>query len=232
MKKRVLITGAAGAIGRGLVTGFLADGWAVTAADLDAEGLEALPDAVDRRPCDVSDEKAVGTLFGGLETLNLLVNCAGIADPHRGPVEELSLDDWRAVTDSHLTATFLTCRAAVPLLREARGAIVNISSTRAVMSEPNSEAYAASKGGIEALSQALAISLGPDIRVNAVAPGWITGGDPGALRDVDHDQHPVGRVGVPSDIFGAVRYLAGAGFVTGQVLTVDGGMTRKMIYEH
>ena len=96
------------------------------------------------------------------------------------------------------------------------------------MSEPETEAYAASKGALVALTHALAISLGPKIRVNAIAPGWISDGED--LRPVDHRQHPVGRVGRPDDIAEAVLYLADAGFVTGQVLSVDGGMTRKMIY--
>ena len=107
--------------------------------------------------------------------------------------------------------------------------IVNMVSTRAFMSEPETEAYAASKGGLVSLTHALAVSLGPDIRVNAIAPGWITNDTD--LRDKDHEQHPVGRVGNPGDIADAVAYLAKAGFVTGQVLVVDGGMTKKMIYE-
>ncbi len=120
------------------------------------------------------------------------------------------------------------CRA----LADRRGSIVNISSTRAFMSEAETFAYSASKGALEALTHSLAISLGPKVRVNAVAPGWIHGGAPEALRPVDHAQHPVGRVGRPSDIAAAVAYLVGdeAGFVTGQTLVVDGGMTRKMIY--
>ena len=101
-------------------------------------------------------------------------------------------------------------------------------STRAFMSEPNREAYAASKGALVAMTHAMAISLGPTIRVNAIAPGWISDGE--GLSEADHAQHPVGRVGRPEDIADAVLYLAEAGFVTGQVLTVDGGMTRKMIY--
>ena len=101
-------------------------------------------------------------------------------------------------------------------------------STRAFMSEPDTEAYAASKGAMVALTHAMAISLGPKIRVNAVAPGWISDGR--GLSEEDNAQHPVGRVGRPDDIAGAVLYLAEAGFVTGQVLTVDGGMTKKMIY--
>ena len=135
--------------------------------------------------------------------------------------------DWRKTIDSHLTGAFLMSRAAIPLLNEG-GAIVNMISTRAFMSEPHTEAYAASKGALFALTHALAISEGPRIRVNAIAPGWISDGED--LRPVDHEQHPVGRVGRAEDIAGAVLYLAEAGFVTGQVLTVDGGMTRKMIY--
>ncbi|MFN4186336.1 MAG: SDR family oxidoreductase, partial [Hyphomonas sp.] len=104
----------------------------------------------------------------------------------------------------------------------------NMASTRAFMSEPETEAYAASKGGLVALTHALAVSLGPKIRVNAIAPGWIAA--PEGLSESDHAQHPVGRVGRAEDIAKAVLYLVEAGFVTGQVLTVDGGMTRKMIY--
>ncbi len=131
------------------------------------------------------------------------------------------------MVDSHLTGAFLMCRAAIPHLKDG-GAIVNMTSTRAFMSEPETEAYAASKGALVALTHALAISLGPKIRVHAIAPGWISDGED--LRPVDHRQHPVGRVGRPDDIAEAVLYLADAGFVTGQVLSVDGGMTRKMLY--
>jgi NAD(P)-dependent dehydrogenase (short-subunit alcohol dehydrogenase family) len=104
------------------------------------------------------------------------------------------------------------------------------------MSEADTESYAASKGGIVALSHALAVSLGPEVRVNCVSPGWIDvsatrPGGPVALSAEDHAQHPAGRVGCPDDVADAVLYLAGAGFITGQNLVADGGMTRKMIYE-
>ena len=130
---------------------------------------------------------------------------------------------------------------ATPHLRAQRGTIINITSTRAFMSEPNNEAYATTKAGLIGLTHALASSLGPDVRVNAIAPGWIATdawrprgqrAQP-ELRDIDHAQHLVGRVGRPEDIAGLCAYLASsdAGFITGQVFTVDGGMTRKMIYE-
>jgi NAD(P)-dependent dehydrogenase (short-subunit alcohol dehydrogenase family) len=172
--------------------------------------------------------------------MDLLVNNAGIARAGSGPIENLALVEWQRRLDSHLTGTFLCTRAAVPGLRERRGSIVNISSTRALQSEPDCEAYAAAKGGILALTHALAISLGPEIRVNAVCPGWIETGDmqkAAMCRSVQHsvadrEQHPVGRVGTPADIAGTVAFLASpeAGFITGQHIAVDGGMTRKMIY--
>jgi NAD(P)-dependent dehydrogenase (short-subunit alcohol dehydrogenase family) len=185
--------------------------------------------------------------FGRIEewldgaSLDCLVNNAGIADPNCGPLEDLALSDWQAWIDASLTAAFLCSRAAVPLLcrAESGAGIVNISSTRAVMSEPECFAYASAKGGLDALTHALAISLGPEIRVNAIRPGWIETGPwqkTGERREANHrekdrDQHPTGRIGTPQDIAEAIEYLHGAGFVTGQHLNVDGGMTRKMIYE-
>jgi NAD(P)-dependent dehydrogenase (short-subunit alcohol dehydrogenase family) len=222
--KRAIVTGAAGLIGRGVCQALIADGWTVAAFD-----LKPGPENARSMICDVGDEASVQAAFAelGWDALDLLVNNAGIASPDRGPMADLSLADWRKVTDSHLTGAFLMSRAAIPLLGEG-GAIIHMVSTRAFMSEPNTEAYAASKGAMVALTHAMAISLGPKVRVNAIAPGWISDGED--LRPIDHEQHPVGRVGRPDDIAGAVLYLAGAGFVTGQVLTVDGGMTRKMIY--
>ncbi|QUS35744.1 SDR family oxidoreductase [Falsirhodobacter algicola] len=219
--KRAIVTGGAGLIGTGLCRALRAAGWEVAAFDIrGGEGCIG---------CDVADEGSIARAFEGLgwDRLDLLVNNAGIADPENGPVQDLPLDRWRRILDSHLTGAFLMTRAAVPLMAGG-GAIVNVASTRAFMSEPRTEAYAAAKGGLVALTHALAVSLGPAIRVNAVAPGWIA--DPEGLRPEDHAQHPAGRVGRPEDVAGAVIYLAEAGFTTGEVLTLDGGMSRKMIY--
>src|SRR5690606_18678830 len=145
------------------------------------------------------------------------------------PLDDLAPDDFRRALDVNRVGPMLLSRAAAPHLRKAGGAIVNLTSTRAAMSEPHTEAYAASKGGLTALTHALAISLGPAVRVNAIAPGWIATdawkpraerGEP-SLRPVDHAQHPVGRVGVPEDVASLAVYLSSgeAGFVTGQVFT-------------
>lgn len=244
-----LVTGGAQGIGLGIAQHLLRQGWQVAIADLDTDAgqacLQVLGDYGDRFsfiPCDVSEESAVKTCIQQvLEAhgqLDGLVNNAGIASPHSGPVEELALADWNRILGTNLTGYFLMAKHAVPHLRSGGGAIVNIASTRALMSEPNSEAYAASKGGILALTHALAISLGPAIRVNAISPGWI---DVSAqkhppqsanLSPTDHQQHPVGRVGKPQDIAGMAEFLLSdaANFITGQNLVIDGGMVRKMIY--
>ena len=227
MTRLAIITGAAQGIGKGIADRLAAEAWDVLRLDIREGPGIAL--------CDVSDEASVAAAFETLSDrlasgLDLLVNNAGIARAQSGPVEDLSLADWNRWIGANLTGPFLMTRAAVPYLRRARGSVVNIASTRAFQSEPHSEAYAASKAGLVGLTHALAVSLGPDIRANCIAPGWIeTRG--AELRDIDHAQHPAGRVGSVGDIAEAVLYLAGAGFVTGQTVIVDGGMTRKMIYE-
>ena len=172
--------------------------------------------------------------------LDALINNAALADPVSGPVEELSLAAWNRRLGTNLTGAFLGAKPAVPALRRSHGAIVNIASTRALQSEPHTEAYAASKGGLVALTHALAVSLGPAVRVNCISPGWIAVSDwqrsdrrrPPELSAADHAQHPAGRVGRPEDVAEMVAYLIGprAGCVTGQNFVIDGGMTRKMIY--
>jgi NAD(P)-dependent dehydrogenase (short-subunit alcohol dehydrogenase family) len=170
--------------------------------------------------------RAVLREFGRLDAL---VNNAGMAGPASGPVEKLALREWNRRIGTNLTGVFLMTKQSVPHLRAARGAVVNIASTRALQSEPDTEAYAASKGGVVALTHALAMSLGPEVRVNCISPGWIAHQ---RLRDKDHAQHPVGRAGRDADIAALAAYLLSdaAGFVTGQNFVADGGMTRKMIY--
>lgn len=243
-----LVTGGGQGIGKGIAKRLVAEGARVVIVDHDreaaAEAAEEFGSLCTPVALDVADEPAViavmDLVLSRFGRLDALVNNAGIAAPRAVPVELLELDDWNRVIATNLTGVFLCSKHAVPLLRRDKGAIVNIASTRALQSEPHTEAYSASKGGVVALTHALALSLGPDIRVNCVSPGWIAVDDwqKGArcksplLRPEDHAQHPVGRVGSPEDVAAMVAYLISpqAGFVTGQNFVVDGGMTRKMIY--
>ncbi|WP_372624545.1 SDR family oxidoreductase [Falsiroseomonas sp.] len=225
-----LVTGGARGIGLATARRLGRDGWRVVVADPTAPP----PDLAARHvAADVGDEMAVRALVAGIAQeegrLDALVSNAGFMICKK--LRELTLAEWSAVIATNLTATFLLVREAEAMLRAAKGAVVTVASTRARQSEPDTESYSASKGGLVALTHALAISLGPDVRVNCVSPGWIdTAGE--ELRAQDHAQHPAGRVGTPGDIAALIAWLVGpeSGFVTGAEFVSDGGMTRKMIY--
>jgi NAD(P)-dependent dehydrogenase (short-subunit alcohol dehydrogenase family) len=227
-QKTALVTGAARGIGAGIARLLAQRGYEVAIADLEKpeNGNFFVRTDVSREP---SVRACVRAVVRELGRLDALINNAGIAGPDNGPVEKLALAEWNRRIGTNLTGVFLMTKHCVPHLRAARGAIVNIASTRALQSEPDTEAYAASKGGVVALTHALAMSLGPKVRVNCISPGWIAHGK---LRRKDHDQHPVGRTGRDADIAELAAYLISdaAGFVTGQNFIADGGMTRKMTY--
>jgi hypothetical protein len=244
-----LVTGGAQGIGLSIAWTLLERGWAVVIGDVDTDALAASESwlaasgQVAGHTLDVGDPAQLETVMTAIDArfgrLDGLVNNAGIMVS--APPSDLDLATWERVLRTNLTGAFLCAQAAEPRLRARSGAIVNIASTRALMSEPDTEAYAASKGGLVALTHALAMSLGPAVRVNAVSPGWIDvsgwdrppGRRPAACLDAaDHAQHPAGRVGTPHDVASLVAWLLGpdARFVTASNFVVDGGMTHKMVY--
>lgn len=224
MAKRAIVTGGGGLIGQGICCYLAKNGWEVANFDRQQGGSAAT--WID---CDVSNEKSVIAAFKtlGWEKVDVLVNNAGATDYSKNPLTEQSLEDWSRVIDTNLTGAFLMSREAAKRMPD-KGSIINMTSSRAMMSEPGDFSYGASKGGLIAFTHTLAVSLGPAIRANAIAPGWIS--EEEDLRDIDHQQHPAGRVGRVEDICRAVGYLIEAEFVTGETLVVDGGMTKKMIY--
>ncbi|MBG0843091.1 NAD(P)-dependent dehydrogenase, short-chain alcohol dehydrogenase family [Pseudomonas sp. NFACC19-2] len=241
-----LVTGAARGIGLGISAWLITEGWQVVLADVDRERgsrvARALGDNAWFVAMDVAkeDQVSVGVaeVLGQFGRLDALVCNAAISDPHTPPLESLDLKRWNRLLAVNLTGAMLLAKHCAPYLRGHRGAIVNIASTRASQSEADCEAYAASKGGLVALTHALSISLGPEVRVNCVSPGWIDSRDPSQQRleplsVFDHAQHPVGRVGTVEDVAAQVAWLLSdaAGFVTGQEFVIDGGMSRKMIYQ-
>jgi NAD(P)-dependent dehydrogenase (short-subunit alcohol dehydrogenase family) len=231
-----IVTGAAHGIGRAVAHHLARQGWQVALADIDGEAVSAAAADIGGAgvACDVGSEADVERLVAvaraRLGRIDAIVSNAGIGVFE--PMPQTTLADWNRVLATNLTATFLLAKAAAADLKGARGAMVTIASTRAHMSEPGTLAYSASKGGLVALTHALAMTLAPHVRVNCVSPGWIDSGKHGPLTPGDHTQHPVGRAGRPEDVAAAVAYLLSdaAGFVTGAELIVDGGMTRKMIY--
>ncbi|WP_019412912.1 SDR family NAD(P)-dependent oxidoreductase [Paenisporosarcina sp. TG20] len=238
----VIVTGASQGIGRGIAEAYVAYGAQVVLADINEELGKETSEQLVRSvfiKTDIRREEDIKNLME--QTINkfgridILINNAGKSEFKS--LFELSITEWDDVINTNLRSVFLCSREAALQMKKQDngGAIINIASTRATMSEANSEAYSATKGGIVAITHALATSLGEHkITVNSISPGWIETGDYNELRDIDHKQHLSGRVGKPSDVAKACLYLTDPqnDFVTGINLVVDGGMTRKMIYEH
>lgn len=240
----VIVTGAGQGIGKAVAIAYAALGAQVILAEKhrvagvnvqqQIRNEQRLADFVQT---DVSNPQEVVQLIETVakryQRIDVLINNAGISR-WCSPLD-IDISEWEQIINTNLRGTFLCSREAAKVMKgNGGGSIVNIASTRAIMSEPNSEAYAASKGGILSLTHALAASLGVfSIRVNAISPGWIETGDYSTLRDRDHQQHMSMRVGRPEDIARACLYLTDQGneFINGANIVVDGGMTRKMIYE-
>jgi len=222
-----LVTGAAGGIGSAVSAALQAAGYAVV--------------SVDRDDADLTDEAQVAAVFDRLERLDVVV-CAHGGSGRRfgdGPVHECTREGWDATLAMNLTSVFLVCRAAVPLLRAGGGgAIVTVASVLGLVGGDRdfaTHAYAASKGGLIALTRSMAVTYADaGIRCNVVAPGLVATpmsaraqGDPAIRARLEELQPLTGDFGRPEDVAGAVLYLAEAPFVTGTVLTVDGGWTAR-----
>ena len=247
MYRNIIVTGGAQGIGKIISQQLLENGFSVSVFEIDEEAVEEFNSEIGLEniaffTTDVSSEesvrKAIAASVERFGNISGLINNAAIQIDK--PVTELTLEEWTRVISVNLTGAFLCAKHAAPFLKNSKGSIVNISSTRAFQSEPNTEAYSASKGGILALTHSLAISLGPEIRINCISPGWI---DVSAIKkksksnqidlsEDDHLQHPAGRVGKPEDIANMVLFLLNPenDFITGQNFIIDGGMTNKMIY--
>ena len=240
--RRVFVTGAGHGIGRAIVEAFVEAGDRVAFCDIDPVRGEEVAQRTGARffALDVCDKEAlecaVSALLEEWGDLDVVVNNVGIGGFE--PITTTTVEHFEQVLNTNLRSAFITSRM-MAIHRAGQGAtnpygrIVNLCSTRYLQSEPHSEAYAASKGGIWSMTHALAVSLAPyHITVNCIAPGWISVQEDEILRPEDHAFHLSGRVGRAEDIARTCLFLCDAksDFINGQCITVDGGVTKKMIY--
>ena len=227
---RVLVTGGGRGIGRAIAARFAAAGADVLACGRSTP-REALSAGVRFVACDVSAAREVRQLFAALGALDILVNNAGIGGEN--PLGEAADEDWHRIIATNLTGTYLCSKAALPLLPDESGRIINIASVLGLRGVAGATAYCAAKHGVVGFTRALALELAPRrITVNAICPSWVktdmaeqrwreTG-----MTESDAAAHmPTGRITTPEEVAGAAFYLAGkeAGNITGQTLTLDGG---------
>lgn len=236
--KVIVVTGGANGIGRYLVQAFVERGAIVYCMDKDRQAGERLQSTV-RGHCffyhgDLTNEESmqcfVKQVIDGAGKVDIVINNACFS--HRGIMSECSYAQFNEVLRVGVTAPYMLTQLF--LAHFSKGAsIVNIASTRAMQSQADTESYSAAKGGLLALTHALAVSLAGRVRVNAISPGWIDTGDTGYEPSTqDHQQHPSGRIGTPADIVRAVLFLTNVenDFINGENIVVDGGMSKLMIY--
>lgn len=242
-RKVVLVTGAANGIGKAIATEYLVLGATVILADIDEKAGLALENELIEKglkayyyKINIKNVKEIRTMFENIilkyKNIDILINNAGISKFKT--MYDVTEEDWDDVLSVNLKAMFFTSQEFSKCNKGTLyGRIVNISSSRFLMSEKNTEAYSSSKGGIVSLTHALSITLSDEnITVNCISPGWIQNTNYEALTEEDHKQHPSQRVGKPEDIARTCVFLTDEknDFINGQNIIVDGGMTKKMIY--
>jgi NAD(P)-dependent dehydrogenase (short-subunit alcohol dehydrogenase family) len=228
---KALITGGTGGIGFGIATAMLDAGYEVTVTGLSDEQVAQVPQRqrLSAVQLDVTSADSVAAVVEPFDELSALINCAGVIFRNRA---EYDIEIFQKVIDVNLTGTMRMCVAARGKLAAAGGAIVNTASMLSYFGGPAVPAYTASKGGVAQLTKALAVAWAPEgIRVNAIAPGWISTEMTGGLVEDEGrsaaivGRTPMQRWGEPNDLGGAVVFLcsAAARFITGAILAVDGG---------
>jgi NAD(P)-dependent dehydrogenase (short-subunit alcohol dehydrogenase family) len=242
--KIVLITGGANGIGKAITLAYCKAGATVIFCDKNNQAGKELESFLLSKKLnayyyeiDLENIEAIREMFcfiiNSYHKIDVLINNAAIM-AHQN-IDNIGEEDWNKIININLRAPFFCSKEFALYHKEnGYGRIINIASTRYLMSEENTEPYSASKGGILSLTHALAISFSDkNIIVNAISPGWIETKDYDSLRKIDHLQHPSNRVGKPDDIANACLFLTDEknDFINGENLVIDGGMTKKMIYE-
>jgi len=246
MLKTCIITGGANGIGRCMSETFIAAGYFVAVVDTDALSGKRLEEKYNDDifmfyEGDITKKEVIEGFVQELVSkrpgVDVLINNACVG---KGGLNTCSYEDFNYVLSLGVTAPFYLSKLLMPYFNKG-GSIINIASTRAFMSQANTESYTAAKGAIIALTHGMSISLSGKVRVNSISPGWIDTGDyqhedmyKPNHEEGDIKQHPAGRIGNPKDIAKMALFLSSddAGFITGENIIIDGGMTRQMIYHN